>query len=492
MPQNEVETLEAALNFISQYELSSAAPTDAVDLTLAFEHSHKLNKAHSLEVPEQRHAFTYSHSLEVPNDEVAVATAAFDAGLHAAEEFLEDFNVEKELFNATDSELQDVLSLSVRPTMTTPFPSRGDKTATASAATLSPTSGPRRRRVSKKEEISELRDTVAELSQQLDELQTYSAPNSPDMYVRSIVSQPESLWQQIAARQLVLRQQAEEANAQLRTIMENRVRQTKNLKRMLSRRNDSETLELIGLKRRKQIYRRGTPPKDNEEVFAKLLQGTDELYVGLDKLFADQGMPQVPCPGRKRQVQRNAVNGAIVVLLDKNQVPFDLEKTGRAVWKLLAQRHRQDGPYKHGRIDCESQQTGNTVTNFVSFTCVAGNLTSLLQVREVARKYVTDERAAFICRSIMEPTNQGESVGLKFHETMTVVVSRGEPLSSGQETTIIESYLCATRQDEGTEMARKFRGKVYVDIAIEGWEQALASNKQDIENLLFEEAIRVR
>lgn len=244
MPQNEVETLEAALNFISQYELSSAAPTDAVDPTLDFQHSHKLNKTHSLEVPEQRHAFAHSHSLEVPNDEVAVATAAFDAGLHAAEEFLEDFNVEKELFNATDSELQDVLSLSVRPTMTAPFPSRGDKTASASAATQSPTSGPRRRRVSKKEEISELRDTVAELSQQLDELQTYSAPNSPDMHVRSIVSQPESLWQQIAARQLVLRQQAEEANAQLRTIMENRVRQTKNLKRMLSRRNDSEVREV--------------------------------------------------------------------------------------------------------------------------------------------------------------------------------------------------------------------------------------------------------
>ncbi|KAJ8519913.1 hypothetical protein ON010_g18023 [Phytophthora cinnamomi] len=289
----------------------------------------------------------------------------------------------------------------------------------------------------------------------------------------------------------MLRQKAEDANAHLRTLVETRVRQTKNLKRMLSRRNDSETLELIGLKRRKQVYTHGPPPKDNEDVFAKLLKGTDELYVGLDKMFADKGMTQVPCPGRKRQVQRNAVNGAIVVFLDKNQVPFDLEKTGKAVWKLLADRHRKDGPYKQGKIDYESQQIGNTVTNFVSFTCVAGDLTALLQVREVARKYVTDDRAVFICRSIMEPTTVGErgANGLKFHETMTVVVRRGEPLSSGQETTIIESYLCATRQDEGTEMARKFRGEVYVDIAIEGWEHTLASNNQDIENLLFDEAV---
>lgn len=60
--------------------------------------------------------------------------------------------------------------------------------------------------------------------------------------MRSILSQPESLWQQVAARQLLLRQQAEQANAQLRTLVETCVRQTKNLKRMLSRRNDSEVI----------------------------------------------------------------------------------------------------------------------------------------------------------------------------------------------------------------------------------------------------------
>jgi hypothetical protein len=106
-----------------------------------------------------------------------------------------------------------------------------------------------------------------------------------------------------------------------------------------------QTLELVGLKRRKQMYVTGTPPEDNEEVFAELLQGTDELYVGLDKLFHDTGMAQVPCPGRKRQVQRDAVNGALVMFLDKNQVPFDLRKTEKAVWKLVTGRHRKDGPY---------------------------------------------------------------------------------------------------------------------------------------------------
>ncbi|KAG2774216.1 hypothetical protein JG687_00019416 [Phytophthora cactorum] len=490
MAQDEVETLEAALKFISQYELSTDAATTetkAVNVTSAFQHSHKLNKTHSLEIPERSHAFKHSHSLEIPEE----TNAAFDPDLYAAEAFLDDVKLEPELF-APQSEIQDFLNLSVRPTLNETKPQCG---TIASKAITSPSLQPRRR-LSKKEEIRDLRDTVAELSHQLDQLQASSTPNSPaeeEARVGFILSKPESLWQQVAARQLLLRQKAEETNAQLRKLAETRVRQTKNLKRMLSRRNDAETLELIGLKRRKQMLVTGPPPTDNAEVFAKLVQGTDELYVGLDKLYVEQGMPQVPCPGRKRQVQRDAVNGAIAVFLDKNKVPFDLEKTQKAVWKLLSGRHRKDGPYTQGTIDWESQQHGDTVTNYVSFTCVAGSVSALLQVREVARKYVTEDRATFICRSVMEPTPTGESgrIGLKFNETMTVVVRRGEPLSSGQETSIIESYLCATRHDEGSAAARKFRGEVYVDIAIEGWEQSYASNNQDIENLLFEDAIQV-
>lgn len=146
-----------------------------------------------------------------------------------------------------------------------------------------------------------------------------------------------------------------------------------------------------------------------------------------------------------------------------------------------------------GSIDWQSEQHGDTVTNYVSFNCVAGSVSALLQVREVARQYITEDRATFICRSVMEPTPTGETgrVGLKFNETMTVVLRKGELLSSGQETSIIESYLCATRHDEDTATARKFRGEVYVDIAIEGWEQSYASNNQEIENLLFDDAIEV-
>ncbi|KAF1773462.1 hypothetical protein GQ600_14010 [Phytophthora cactorum] len=477
MAQDEVETLEAALKFISQYELSTDAATTetkAVNVTSAFQHSHKLNKTHSLEIPERSHAFKHSHSLEIPEE----TNAAFDP----------------------DLEIQDFLNLSVRPTLNETKPQCG---TIALTAIPSPSLQPRRR-LSKKEEIRDLRDTVAELSHQLDQLQASSTPNSPaeeEARVGFILSKPESLWQQVAARQLLLRQKAEETNAQLRKLAETRVRQTKNLKRMLSRRNDAEvctleqgfsapwltfvvwtqTLELIGLKRRKQMFVTGPPPTDNAEVFAKLVQGTDELYVGLDKLYVEQGMPHVPCPGRKRQVQRDAVNGAIAVFLDKNKVPFDLEKTQKAVWKLLSGRHRKDGPYT---------QVSSSAT-FGQKELEANR--DFILVREVARKYVTEDRATFICRSVMEPTPTGESgrIGLKFNETMTVVVRRGEPLSSGQETSIIESYLCATRHDEGSAAARRFRGEVYVDIAIEGWEQSYASNNQDIENLLFEDAIQV-
>ncbi|KAK1935802.1 hypothetical protein P3T76_010496 [Phytophthora citrophthora] len=227
MAQDEVETLEAALNFISQYELSTTVDSNAVNVTSAFQHSHKLQKTHSLEIPEE-------------NDDIA----PFDPDIHATEAFVGDFKVESELFDAPVSsrgETQELLSFSMHPSMgKTPFKTENVSTAASS------TSQPRRRRVSKKEEITELRDTVAELSRQLDQLHASSAPNSPaaEEHVSSILSQPESLWQQVAARQLILRQKAEEVNAQLRNRVETRVRQTKNLKRMLSRRNDAEVKRL--------------------------------------------------------------------------------------------------------------------------------------------------------------------------------------------------------------------------------------------------------
>ncbi|KAG1712889.1 hypothetical protein DVH05_000624 [Phytophthora capsici] len=228
MAQYEVETLEAALNFISQYELSTTVESSAVNVTSAFQHSHKLQKTHSLEIP----------------DEID-STAPFDPDTHAAEAFVDDFKVENELFESPASsrgEMQELLNFSVHSSM--------DKSPVKAENRSTPSSQPRRRRVSKKEEISELRDTVAELSKQLDQLHASSAPNSPaeeEQHVGSILSQPESLWQQVAARQLILRKKAEEANTQLRNLVETRVRQTKNLKRMLSRRNDAEVRTIFGV-----------------------------------------------------------------------------------------------------------------------------------------------------------------------------------------------------------------------------------------------------
>lgn len=224
---NEVETLEAALKFISDYELSTDAAsteTNAVNVTSAFQHSHKLSKAHSLEIPE-RHAFQHSHSLEIPKK----TNDALDPDMYAAEAFLEDIKMEPELLDSTPvspGEMQDLLSMC--PTLNETKPQSGTGASTACKTSPSSSTQPRRR-MSKKEKIRDLRDTVAELSQQLGQLQASSTPNSPaaeDAHVGSILSPSESLWQQVAARQLLLRQKAEKTNAQLRQIVETRVRQT--------------------------------------------------------------------------------------------------------------------------------------------------------------------------------------------------------------------------------------------------------------------------
>ncbi|KAF1773466.1 hypothetical protein GQ600_14014 [Phytophthora cactorum] len=130
-----------------------------------------------------------------------------------------------------------------------------------------------------------------------------------------------------------------------------------------------------------------------------------------------RGMANLPCPGRDQKVNPKTVNGLFIELMDKNLVPFSTAQTSQAVWKAMCGQKTRDGDI----VDAKPSS-----------------------------------------RSL-------GSLGLLFQETVVVVVRKGQTLVSGQETTVIESYLWATRCDDGKEIALKFRDAVFVDLAIEGW-----------------------
>lgn len=451
-------------------------------------------RVHSLEIPDE--SWTGTEELAA-ND--GPLTNDLDAFCSIAQEIFEDEDADKnegtgwENFTNSDNvgALDELIPVNVRPNLlSTTLASAEDGTkATRSTSEGSPRN--RKRRQSRKEQIEDLRQTVSELSQRLDSLRTVtpphtpvaSPPSSPSTQVASILSPPQSLWQRVAERQFKLRHEAEKENATLKDLIAAHKRSNRNIRRMMRRRLNDEMMDEIQTLKRSKLTDSGR----NEDVFAELLDGIDERYADLDNLFAAKGMDKVPCPGRKRQVYRGAVDGdALVELMDRNCVPFDFKRTEKAVWEFLQGRKLREGQHICSE---EYQQSENTSKSCVGFTVTSTGLASYAKEQRVTRKYTEEGRTVFISRMIAEPISQRLSesrpAGIKFKETMGVVVRGGDTLSSGQQTTIIESHVSIARYPHESSTAPKEGLSTYVDTVAEGWSLKVAFNNQQIENLLF-------
>ncbi|KAG6963293.1 hypothetical protein JG688_00008198, partial [Phytophthora aleatoria] len=137
------------------------------------------------------------------------------------------------------------------------------------------------------------------------------------------------LWQQIATRQHERRQEAERDNKKLRAMLDLQVQEAKNLKRLLKRRTRIEMMEeMLGVKRHKTVT--NDTSDDCIDVLQKMLQGTDEIYVGVDHIFEAKGMDHVGSPGKTRTTNRHAINDVFLEILEKQLVPFGLKLTEKA------------------------------------------------------------------------------------------------------------------------------------------------------------------
>ncbi|KAG7389340.1 hypothetical protein PHYBOEH_007521 [Phytophthora boehmeriae] len=210
----------------------------------------------------------------------------------------------------------------------------------------SPPTSRRRPGKSRKDEIKELKKLVVKLTKRLDAMNISSRSLTTNQQQRSISS---LLWKDIVTRQFNLRQLSEAENARLRKEVAVQFHNSTNLKRMLKRRYSEEMLELVPMLKREQKMLR-SPIAENNRIFCELLGGTDRVYAETDALFEMKGMANVPCPGRTNLVHRDTVNGVYLEFLDKSYVPFDYNKTTRAVWKALGGRRLNDGDHVQTKV----------------------------------------------------------------------------------------------------------------------------------------------
>ncbi|KAG1712891.1 hypothetical protein DVH05_000626 [Phytophthora capsici] len=349
----------------------------------------------------------------------------------------------------------------------------------------------RRRSAPRKEEIEELRRMAGKLAETLEEMKTRAARAKQTS--KDSNSLNKILWKNIAARQLTLRKGAEANNAKLRSEVRLQAKYAANLKRMLRRRYSEEMLEMMPIVKRGRMLV-DTTFADNERVFRELLEGANHIYVDADALFEKKNMGNLPCPGRTHEVYPTAVNGVFIELMSKNLVPFTSQMTANSVWNALCGNKTREGDIVNVKICSQDAQyqSDDVFRSYVSYTCNAAGHSSFVQESRVARRFIEKDRVVFICRGLADPSSRSlGSLGLRFQETVIMVVRQGQALASGAETAVIESYLWVRRCDDGMETALKFRDSTFVDIAIEGWNKKLSLYNERIENKLFDTALNL-
>ncbi|RLN94655.1 hypothetical protein BBJ28_00004086 [Nothophytophthora sp. Chile5] len=531
--QREAETFDALLAFLSDFEQPTAFPGLENEATAAS----------LMPVNPPPESFQRSHSLEVPEIRTeANANAGTDLtpiGFQAATDLLNEYG-DEELFGELEQEAQE--SARCLSDADASVASEGDivngtdlDTSKDEKHEVTDNSKPKRVRVSRKSQINYLRGTVEQLTTQLQSLGSMSRQGTPPHATEGGEKKGTAvgpMWQQIAARQLARRRNAEEDNAKLREMLAVQVQEAKNLRRMVKRRIKTQVYErswprpcccrsiltlrcaycllfvvccnkmleeTLGSKRHKSLA--NACPEDNPEVFAEMLRITDELYVGVDSLFADKGMHDIPCPGQRRVARRNISNGVFLELMQKNEVPFGVRDTERAVWACLSHigmRGLQCVKDFNRQVNFHAQHSeGSGDTMVTSFFAALSNLEGVsgAQTRKVVRKYVEEERGVFICRTLVDPKVMGckKSVGFQAHTTLRVVVAKGESLTLGQEeTSLIQIHFTASRRDLGLPSAARLRLVQNLDLGIAIWDEIISHIPHEVESLLIDEACTMR
>ncbi|KAL4165830.1 hypothetical protein KRP22_014540 [Phytophthora ramorum] len=462
-----------------------------------------------------------THSLEFENGpEVEFDTrdaAESDVDIHAAAQLFDSFDVD-EFISAVNTPVSTVSTNQAATAARSEDSSQGSwslsKLVSGAALTETVTStaleepnadfadlvSKKPGRKSRKEEIVDLRESVEQLTDQVEALKTLptleAEPTNQSVSVLKKRAGP-SLWKFAAMRQLERRRKAEEDNVTLREMLEMQVQEAKCLQRILKRRTKIQTMEdMLGMKRRKNA-RLSSAPRDNSSIFKKMLRDTDRIYAAVDRHFAMHGVADLPCPGQKHDVKRSIVNGIVFEKMQRNMLPFSLLKTQKAAWVVLNELGTSG--FKRIKdfiklVDFHAQQTEESRDTIATsyFTVTPGHeRVSGAQVRKVMRMFIEEDRAVFVWEMMAEPKLKSSNapVGYELHSTLQVVMRQGiEPTISGDDSTELLIHFCGSRHDLDIPMSANFREPGHLDLGIAVWDKMVSCIAPEVESMLIDEA----
>ncbi|ETP39719.1 hypothetical protein F442_12813 [Phytophthora nicotianae P10297] len=464
-----------------------------------------------------------THSLEFQNSQQAELDSFedhLDADIHAAAQMVEYFDVDKLL-----NEVSTPVSSAPRRENLTEYPlltgyssvelteavsdryiseasdnsASSEVTDSARVVNMASAEATKTQRMSRKDEIIELRESVEVLTDQLEALKAapFQEAQPPNQSNVDVTSRPKtSLWKYAAIRQLGRRRKAEENNVMLREMLEMQVHEAKCSQRILKRRTKIQMMEdMLGMKRRKTA-RIASAPKDNQHIFMKMLQETDETYARVDSHFAEKGVTDLPCPGSKRKVNRSAMNGVVFEMMTRNLLPFSLQstaRTARVVLNDLGTSGLKRIEDVDEQIDFHAQESEESRDTLVAsyFSATPGHpLATGAQVQKVMRMYIEEDCAVFVWKMVAEPKLRGSNapIGYVLQSTLQVVMRPGEtPTLSGDESTQLLIHFSASRHETGFPINAEFREPEHMDSGIALWKKLVAHIPHGIESGLIDD-----
>ncbi|OWZ19773.1 hypothetical protein PHMEG_0005932 [Phytophthora megakarya] len=258
-----------------------------------------------------------------------------------------------------------------------------------------------RARNARRFEVVKLRREAEDLELMLQQLKTirsqrdYMKDKSAQTTEEDASAIPE-VWQDICARQLARRLKAEKENIRLKKQWKEEKQVVKGIEKMLFKKMMQRDIPQQGGS--KHTRRTDLPEEYIKRVaafvFDGLSSGVDASYRDVETIIASNG--HAPTNVVTHQpLLRGGVKGMYRRLFDKRVVPFTLQETGDAWWRLWHNYRRRRMPDTTTNVITES--FGLEMTDFKT------NASGTSYGQQILRRYVEENRIVFVWNSYIEP-----------------------------------------------------------------------------------------
>ncbi|TMW60463.1 hypothetical protein Poli38472_000505 [Pythium oligandrum] len=337
-------------------------------------------------------------------------------------------------------------------------------------------------------EIMQLKETVAHLEELAAQLQQQKAKrgvvNTDELGLHHAIS----VWETIAMRQLAERRRSEEENSRLKIALDDQVRLTKSLERLLTRPSTTQGFELNGISvpRSKYLARRRDPT-----TYDELYRDTESGCRAIDSLFQRLGIRDMEHSFRDMKLIQDTRGGMQLEIFQNEVLPLKAELAGDFVWRRCSEcMYRIPFRLYYDRIHEGGDRDQDLTLERMEMkfeSDVAADVSSM----QVMRRYNEDGRVAIVWSATLLPqTFAGQEVeGLRFLERGSILVEQPKTLDA-ETHSIFKMYISFSPflADNATPLDPALVKRVTEFIYANGATMA-SKLHQELENLLIQELL---